>query len=452
MINRNFSLSFNWVCYLIICVPITLISGPFFSDLFISIASLFFLIQICINASNFDLKNNIKIFLVAFYIYLLLNFFITKSYNYSISAPIFFVRFVLLVFVIEYFYKNANIFKKYFFYTLFFSILIVVLDGYFQLIFGHNVLGFKQFCVRDCSNPFEEFKSFRLTGLLNKPILGSYISRLMPLLLGLFFLMRFNKSKKFLNLSIVTLVIMASGLVFASGERTSFALIMGFVFIFFIITSYEKKFKFMIAAGIVIIVFLISIFFPATKFRMINFTLLQIGISAENFYYPKQEIDKKTQFTIDSMEIEKKKLSGYNIFSKHHDSHIKTAVLIFRDNMIFGAGMKSFRFVCRKYEIDKDSCTTHPHNLVVQFLSELGIIGFLFYLGSLIFSGFFLIKKFIKKNINDNENARICFCGGIFMSLFPLFPSGNFFNNWLSIIFYLTVGFFVATKVEEKNV
>jgi len=65
-----------------------------------------------------------------------------------------------------------------------------------------------------------------------------------------------------------------------------------------------------------------------------------------------------------------------------------------------------------------------------------------------------LIKKFIKKklnNLNNIENAQICFCAGIFMSLFPLIPSGNFFNNWLSIIFYLTVGFFVATKAEKEN-
>lgn len=455
MINRDFSFLFNCVGYLIIFLPIALLSGPFFSDLFISMASLFLLTQICINTSNFNLKNNIKIFLIVLYIYLLLNLVITKSYNYSTTASIFFIRFILLVFVIEYFCINGNKFKKYFFYTLFFSILVVILDGYFQLIFDHNILGFKQFCVRDC-NGFEEFKSMRLTGLLNKPIIGSYISRLIPLVFGLFFLLKFNKSKKFIDLSIVALAILATGLVFASGERTSFALIIGFFFIFLIITSYAKKFKFMIAGGIVSIVFLISIFFPAVQFRMIHFTLLQAGIPYEKLEYFIQK-NEKYNFIANSMKKENLESNGYFIFSKHHDSHIKTAFLIFSDNTIFGTGMKSFRFVCSKYKINKDSCTTHPHNLVMQFLSELGIIGFLFYLVSLIFSGLFLMKKFIMKNLNNLknlnniENAQICFCAGIFMSLFPLIPSGNFFNNWLSIIFYLTVGFFVATKVEKEN-
>jgi uncharacterized protein YneF (UPF0154 family) len=273
---------------------------------------------------------------------------------------------------------------------------------------------------------------------------------------GLFFLLKFNKSKKFIDLSIVGLAILATGLVFASGERTSFALIIGFFFIFLVITSYAKKFKFMIAGGIVSIVFLISIFFPALQFRMITFTLLQAGIPFEKLGYFAQK-NEKIKFIENSMKKEKLKNSGYQIFSKHHDSHIKTAFLIFSDNMIFGTGIKSFRFVCSKYKIDEDSCTTHPHNLVMQFLSELGIVGFLFYLVSLIFFGLFLMKKFIKKNLNNLknlnniENAQICFCAGIFMSLFPLIPSGNFFNNWLSIIFYLTVGFFVATKVEKEN-
>ena len=455
MINRDFSLIFNCVGYLMICLPIALISGPFFSDLFISIASLFLLTQIYVNKNNFNSKNNIKFFLITLYIYLLLNLVITKSYNYtSITPSIFFIRFVLLVYVVEYFYINSHKFKKYFFYTLFFSILIVTLDGYFQFIFDYNILGFQKFCYGGGCDSIDDKRRFmRLTGLLNKPIIGSYIARLIPLLFGLFFLLKFNKTKKFMDFFIVILAILATGLIFASGERTSFALVIGFFFIFLIITSYAKKFKFMIAAGIVSIILFFSIFFPILKFRMFDFTLLQAGIPVEKLEHDTQK-NKSIEPLLDSMRKEQQKNSQYLIFSKHHDSHIKTAFLIFKDNMLFGTGMKSFRIVCRKYEIDSDSCTTHPHNLLMQFLSELGFVGFLFYLASFMFFALILIKKFIKKklnNLNNIENAQICFCAGIFMSLFPFIPSGNFFNNWLSIIFYLTVGFFVATKAEKEN-
>jgi O-antigen ligase len=448
MINRHFFLSGNVISYLIICLPLALISGPFVPDIFITISSLFLLLQIYYNLKIFNLKNNIKIFIILFYIYLLLNLFITKSYNYSISASIFFLRFILLVFVIEYFCINSNKFKIYFFYILFFSLLIVILDGYFQFFFKQNILGFQQYCVRDC-NENEELRSMRLTGLLNKPIIGSYIARLIPLLFGLFFLLKLKKINRFKDLFIVILSILATGLVFLSGERTSFALILGFFLIVLFITNYSRKFKFFISTGIIFIIFLTTIFSESTKFRMVTFTFMQVGIKVEKYSFFNDSNYKKFILVRDSMiKSEDNKLF---IFSNHHHSHISTAFLIFKDNLVFGTGMKSFRYVCKKYRINDDSCTTHPHNLVLQFLSELGIIGFLFYLVSFIFFGLFLIKKIIQKNINNIQNAQICFGAGIFMSLFPLIPSGNFFNNWLSIIFYLTLGFFIYTRIEEKN-
>ena len=91
MINRHFFLSGNVISYLIICLPLALISGPFVPDIFITIASLFLLLQVYYNSKIFNLENNIKIFIILFYIYLLLNLFITQSYNYSISASIFFL-------------------------------------------------------------------------------------------------------------------------------------------------------------------------------------------------------------------------------------------------------------------------------------------------------------------------------------------------------------------------
>ena len=31
----------------------------------------------------------------------------------------------------------------------------------------------------------------------------------------------------------------------------------------------------------------------------------------------------------------------------------------------------------------------------------------------------------------------------IFINLFPFSPSGSFFNNWLSIIYFLPLGFYI---------
>ena len=99
-----------------------------------------------------------------------------------------------------------------------------------------------------------------------------------------------------------------------------------------------------------------------------------------------------------------------------------------------------------KFDSGKFSCTTHPHHLHLQLLSETGIIGYCF----ILYLFFFIIRKFLitlkliyidKKSdkLNDLKN---CILLGVFANLFPIIPSGSFFNNWLSILYFLPIGFY----------
>jgi hypothetical protein len=91
-----------------------------------------------------------------------------------------------------------------------------------------------------------------------------------------------------------------------------------------------------------------------------------------------------------------------------------------------------------------NGCNTHPHNIYLEFLSELGLFGFLFLLTGfffILFNAFMAIKNiFSKSKINYNCSLFFALLG-IFVSIFPLFPSGSFFNNWLSAIFYFNFSF-----------
>jgi O-antigen ligase len=95
-----------------------------------------------------------------------------------------------------------------------------------------------------------------------------------------------------------------------------------------------------------------------------------------------------------------------------------------------------------KYEFD-NGCNTHPHNVHLQFLAETGLIGYSFLIISLlfvVFHMFLILKKKILRITIDKKELHIFFCLiGLFLSIFPFFPSGNFFNNWLSSIFYFNV-------------
>ena len=94
-----------------------------------------------------------------------------------------------------------------------------------------------------------------------------------------------------------------------------------------------------------------------------------------------------------------------------------------------------------------NGCNTHPHNFFIQILSETGIIGFSFfiflYMYMLIGSLNFLFNVKLLNNLyNYKVDLKISLLFGSFLVIFfPLFPSGNFFNNWISMILYFPIGF-----------
>jgi hypothetical protein len=131
-------------------------------------------------------------------------------------------------------------------------------------------------------------------------------------------------------------------------------------------------------------------------------------------------------------------------FSQHHEDHYLSALRMFKDNKLLGVGVKNYRNYCDldKYKTSEISCATHPHNTYIQILTEIGIIGFLFILSVLILFVYKVIKHLFmnfKKKYYFN-GLEICLLSAISITLWPVVPTGNFFNNWLSIIYYLPIG------------
>ena len=144
-------------------------------------------------------------------------------------------------------------------------------------------------------------------------------------------------------------------------------------------------------------------------------------------------------------------------FSSVHESHYLSAYKMFLDNKFFGIGVRNFRNFCNedRYKINDRSCTTHPHNTYVQLLSETGLIGLIFAI--LIFIYFsivsfrHLIGVLFKKKYYFN-NFEICILSAILISIWPFVPTGNFFNNWISIIYYFPVGFLLWSLSRKEKV
>ena len=66
---------------------------------------------------------------------------------------------------------------------------------------------------------------------------------------------------------------------------------------------------------------------------------------------------------------------------------------------------------------------------------------------------FFYIFKIYFKNLGqkfDQRNENLIYqnilIGIIIVNLWPLVPSGNFYNNWLSLLYFYPVGFYLYFK------
>ena len=414
---KNFIL-FSLPKHLIYLIPIFLVTGPFLSDLAVTLISIIFLVLL-FKEKNFKIvKNKFYYAFFIFYFYLIINS-LSQNQNYdSLRISFTYIRFGLFSLALTYFLnKDAKLIKK-IFYSLLIIFVILIFDGFLQYLTGKNILGW------DLKYPGPRVSS--LFG--DELILGSFIARMLPVLIGLMFIFNFSNDRKF----IFCILILASlFLVLISGERTAFFLTLLLLVLMSVLVYENKKILrkiifFSFACCILIIAFSSSI-----KERVVNVTLEKI-LASEN-----QE-------------------NKYYIISKQHHEHYVSGVRMFLNNPISGVGVKNFRVFCseKEYYISDYTCSPHPHSTYIQLLSETGIIGFLIVLICFIYLNMILFSHYkgCLANKPIYKDYQICFLISFYLTLWPLVPSGNFFNNWLSIIYFYPLGIFLWTfNKQVKN-
>ena len=221
-----------------------------------------------------------------------------------------------------------------------------------------------------------------------------------------------------------------------SGERTSLGL---FIITLFLCTIILKEFRLLMIKSLIAILSIFIILISSSeniRNRVVHETINQIFVI--------EKIDKSSEKRIASI----KKI---NFFSDGHQKHILTAYNIFKDNIFIGSGPKTFRVLCYKEEfnVGDGSCTTHPHNIYIQLLAETGLIGFLTILTVFVYIAFKLFQNlFLTKIFNKDEDYYICFLIAGFINLWPFFPTGNFFNNYFSMFYFLPFIFILLQKTK----
>ena len=392
--------SINFSFFLILFLPISLLIGTGVSEFCVVAVSLFCLRKVIIEKKWELFRNKIFFLLFILWIYLIINFLISGNYqlsNFSLRG-LSFIKYILFIFFFILFTKN-EINKILYAWSI--ILTIVLIDVYFEFFTGHNLIGLKS------------YDPTRIASFLGNELkIAHFLLGFSFLCLG-FFLQSFSKEsrkKKLLALFILLLILIGS---FITGERSNFikTLFCSLIVLFF----FDKKFiKYKIIFGVSAIILIIT------------------GLTLSPKLYERfngQIINN----------IEKKGIIE-SVKETQHGAHYYTAIEIFKKNIFFGIGNKNFRIECAKkdyynpnYLRSEERCSTHPHQIYLELLSEHGIVGTLIILYVIFYILIGNIKVFLVKR-NYIHLASIAF---ILSTFLPIIPSGSFFVSFDATIFWL---------------
>ena len=405
------------IAFTLSLTPALLISGPFLSDLLVSVSSICFLIYVFKNRLYYFINQKPLLIFFIFCLYcILVSIFSSRNILMSFESSLFYFRIGIFACLIWYLIEQDKKLLNFFYYSIIICFSILIIDSYLQYFFNISITG----AYMENKGKYMLGDSNRISSLFgDELIMGSYLSRLFPLLFALFILKNKNKAEVYL---MAIFFILCSGVIYISGGRAAFFThLLSLVFILILIKNH-KKLRLLLVLGFLIATCILSLNNDQLVKRMIKMPLNSIQNT---------------------------------IFTSHHDSILRTAYKMFQDKPLFGQGPKMFRVLCKekKFSTGVAPCATHPHNFYIQLLAETGLIGFSFLFSLFVyvlFCSFCQIKKIIFRQESYLTDYQVCLLAGILITVWPFTTNGNFFNNWLAICYSLPVGFYLHS-IYGKN-
>lgn len=404
---------------IIFLIPFTYIFGIAITEFFVLLSIIIFFF----NNQKLKYIDSKIVFLFLFSLYIFSNSLFQiggeTSINLKLSSLTHF-RFVIFSLSIIYFCEINELSKiRSFFLILIFPLFVIFIDAIFQFFYGVNLIGFEAHYSRISSFFKEEL------------VLGSFLVKIFPIILFFIFYFKLDINKYYYYL-ILFFTLYFITIYIAAGRTAFFLSIIILATIIIVIKNLRK----IIIYSILFLIFFVTF----TTYFDLGSTKPGNRILIKTF----NQITAKELKSTNSDYVIKKK-EKFKIFSHDHHGHILLAIKLFNENKIFGVGPKGFRQYCREvdYNPDVGICSTHPHNISVQILAELGLVGLLFYTISFVFIIFYFFSSLFQKKFDRDYLSFYSISLGLLINLFPLVPGGNFFNNWMSIMLYYNIGIYL---------
>ena len=279
--------------------PLTYIFGIAIVESFI----LLFLLFLGVNYKSISLPDReILSLLLLFSLFVGVNASLQITDNLKYSS-IFHFRYVLFSIAVFYFFEkyfDTKLNKKLAIFMFFGPILLLIFDSIFQFFVGENIFGQKLYAYRVSSFFGEDL------------ILGSFLIRLLPIIFWYLFYLKIdlNKNQNYL-VSFFSFYFIT---IYLSGERTSFALLIGLIFLSFIFIFNLRKLLILSSIGLSIFVICAAIF----NFGKIDITSRMFLKTYKQVFIIKNNQEEKIQENENNfLSI----LKTTNIFSNDHQGH-----------------------------------------------------------------------------------------------------------------------------------
>jgi O-antigen ligase len=394
----------NLSIFLLSIYPVMLALGSFVSELL----NFFIIITFMLCVKKKDIikiiKNKILIYCLIIWLYLIINLFFSNYFYESLPRAIFFFRFILLFISIVYLLnKIQNKLSYVIFFWLFFFIFIYI-DLIVQYFFNKNLF-----------NQVSPWPG-RLSGIMGPELkIAHLIIGFVPLIAGFFY----HRKKFILSVTIIFLTCLMLIIINERSNTLRFFIIT-FLFIVFI-KNFSFRNKLIFFASIIFLFFSIIFF-------------------SKGDYSLKQRYWNEPIATFSNKSI----LEG--IKNTTYGAHYFTAIKIFKNHALLGSGIRTFRIECLKEIYDDKSlsanaqrCSTHPHQIYFEILSDLGLVGFVLFFGLF----FYIIYKKIIIFFKINNYFTLAPTLYVLVVFFPLLPSGSFFVSFGATIFWINFSFMV---------
>jgi len=393
-------------------LPFLIIFSRAVADITIIFVSILFLCNSYLEKDWVWVKSKWFLFALFFWLYCL--FIVTpfsinveKSFLYSF----YFIRWPLFAMALYFWIFKDSVNLKNFLKVISLVFLFLCLDSWWQYF---NVFDFFGYQI---------FEGRRLTGPFDRPLIGIWLTKIFLFVIFYFYIKDDLIKVKLSYFKILVTFILFFLTVFISGERMALLLT---IFLILILLSglYFQQ--------------LISI-------KQIIYTIAFIFFSIFLIYiYDPASVNRSVLTTIEKI---------INWRTSDYGRIWESAYMVWLKSPIIGSGFHTYREVCNALiingvhdnAISGGVCSHHPHNISLELLSELGIVGFIL---------FYLIVFFIGYELNNAYKEKKYYLLTIYFAILiscflPISSGMSVFSNKLASLIWLLIG--TALAFNNKN-